>query len=142
MKKQYKFFIMALVASQLFSVLWLFPLSLAYFHEIPGDITSILVAVLRLDGVLFGFSLAMYSFLSSRTEDAFTDWANAFVAVAFVSFFYSILYGFIGLLNGENGSPIATLLAISSTLSGVITLMAFFIQFSVGGETKKKEKKE
>lgn len=140
MKKQHKFFIMALVASQLFSVMWLLPLSLGYFHAIPGDITSILSVVLRLDGVLFGFSLTVYSFLSTRTEDAFTDWANAFVAVAFASFFYSILYGFIGLLNGENGSPIATLLAISSTLSGIITLMAFFIQFSVGAETKEEEK--
>ncbi len=84
----------------------------------------------------------MYSFLSSRKEEAFTDWANAFAATAFASFFYSILYCFIGLLNGERGLPIVTLLAISSTLTGVSTLMAFFVQFSVGAETTKMEEKE
>jgi hypothetical protein len=131
MKETHKMFVGALIVSQLISLIWLALFSIGFSDHIPGSLTAILTAILRLNGVLLGFSVGLYSFFLSRIKQAFTRLATMFAMTAFVSFFFSILYGFIGLLNGDEGNPLPTLTAISFTLTGVFTMIVFFVQFSV-----------
>lgn len=98
MKEKHLAFVVALGASQLISLIWLTLFWLGFSASILGDIEQILITVLRLDSILLGFTDTLFSFLLSRIESRFTKYAFMFGTTAFVLFFFSILFGLIGLL--------------------------------------------
>jgi len=100
---------------------------LGYSASIPGDVEQILTTLLRLNGVLLGFTVTLFSFLMRRIKSKFTKWAFLFVTTALVSFFFAILFGLIALLNGERAQIIVQLLPISFTLTGILTMIAFVV---------------
>lgn len=136
MKQSERLFLAALGLSIVASLIWLIPLLIGYSTSIPGDIEKILTTVIQLDGVLFGFGAALFSFLLKYTEKPITQWGLAYATTAFVSFFLSILFSFIALLNGEQANTVVQLIPISFTLTGVLTIIAFL---TVVGDAHKKK---
>ncbi len=132
MKERDRALVGALVVSQIVSLFWLALLSLGFSESISGDIGQIPVVVLRLNGVLFAFASALFSFLLSRLEVKFTKYAFLYGTTAFVSFFFAILFGFISLLSGEEANPIVHLVPISFTLTGIFVMIVFFVVVGFG----------
>ena len=137
MKEMHRAFITALMVSQIFSLLWLTLFSTGFSETISGDVGQISAVVLRLNGILFGFTAALFSFLLSRIEGRFTKDAFLYGTTAFASFFFAILFGFISLLSGEKAIPIVHLIPISFTLTGVFIMIVFFVVVGFGIESDK-----
>ena len=137
MKESHKAFLSACLVSMFGSIIWLTLFSLGYPASIPGDIEQILITVLRLNGILLGFTVTLFSFLMRRIKSKFTKWAFLFVTTALVSFFFAILFGLIALLNGERAQIIVQLLPISFTLTGILTMIAFVVDVGFDMENVK-----
>jgi len=137
MKESHKAFLSACLVSMFGSIIWLTLFSLGYPASISGDIEQILITVLRLDGILLGFTVTLFSFLMIRIKSKFTKLAFLFVTAALVSFFFAILFGLIALLNGERAQIIVQLLPISFTLTGILTMIAFVVDVGFDMENVK-----
>jgi hypothetical protein len=91
-----------------------------------GNLEQICIAVLRLDGVLFGFVLAVFAFSFERIKTEERDWGYVVLISTFISLLGSILFAFLGLLSVDRW-PLLSVISISLTL-GAIVNMIFWIQ--------------
>lgn len=91
-----------------------------------GNLDQTCDAVIRLDGVLFGFVLAVFAFSIDRIKAEERDWGYIVLISIFISLFGSILFAFLGLLSVDRWAGFSVI-SISLTL-GEIASAVFWIQ--------------
>jgi hypothetical protein len=140
MNERNKLFSAAFVVSLIiglasFSILALIQSALA---PLPVDATSILTINLQVNAVLYGFSATLIVYTLKRYHEATSKSAMMFAHSISVSYVISIASGLICLFNAKNILPLAALIPISFTLTGMITTMAF-LNSTILKTTEKKE---
>jgi hypothetical protein len=117
----------------MFLGVWAFPLS---------NTEQAYIAVLRLDGILFAFTLAFFGFFRDKIRPVEQSWSYVALVAIFYSLLISIFLAFVGLLSSRPfpGGPI---ISISFALGAIFLIIEFLLTTAFPQKKNKlKEKKE
>jgi hypothetical protein len=117
----------AFLVSLLISSIWFLCLAWPFLASgaSPTDIPQILTLNLQVNAVLFGFSSTLIIYVLQRFATMIPKWAHCFALTVLISYFMSMLFGFICIFGAKNLYPVYALIPVSFTLTGILATIAF-----------------
>lgn len=121
-----KGFLFSTSLSMLLSFIMILGFSTFWNYPIKTETEQIILADLRLNGVILSFTIVMLIFIMERIKTVFYEWALALATASLCSFSLSIFFGFISVLSSSQ--PVFfPLLPISFTIVGIMTDIGFLL---------------